>query len=72
MVGKITGSGQNINIFLNSKPSRSASESNLNFIHVLKNEFQKHIGSLKEDGDISGVYRYSLSINKDQFKPPLA
>ena len=71
MVGKVTGSGQNINIFLNSKPSHSASPSNLNFIDVLENEFQKQVGLLEEDVDISGVYRYSLS-NKDQFKPPLA
>ena len=68
MVGKVIGSGQKINIFLNSKPSHSASQSNANFVDVLKNEFQKHVGSLKEDQSISGVYRYSLSVNKDQFK----
>ena len=67
MVGKVIGSGQKINIFLNSKPSHSA-QSNANFVDVLKNEFQKHVGSLKEDQAISGVYRYSLSVNKDQFK----
>lgn len=67
MVGKVTGSGQNINIFLNSRPSSATPQSKANFIDVLENEFQKHIGSLKEDGEISGVYRYSLSVNKNQF-----
>jgi hypothetical protein len=66
MVGKVTGSGQKINIFLNSKPSHPSSQLNKSFIDALKNEYQKQVGKLKEDVEISGVYRYSLSINQHQ------
>jgi len=66
MVGKVIGSGQNINLFLNSRPLQPTFQSKANFIDVLKSEFQKHLELLKEDREISGVFRYSLSINEHQ------